>query len=192
METLTLDISELGPLTDDALYRLCRANRDVRIERTADGTLVVMAPAGGQTGRRNAYLVAQLVAWTQETGRGVAFDSSTGFVLPNGAMRAPDAAWVAQPRWDQLSDIEREQFPPLCPDFVIELSSASDRLQPAQDKMVEWMRNGCRLAWLIDPSAQRAYIYTTPDAVTTVDSFDETLDGQTVLPGFTLSLAPLR
>ena len=192
METLTLDVSELGPLTDDALYRLCQANSDLRIERTADGTLVVMAPAGGKTGNRNLYFSSALYAWNQETGRGIAFDSSTGFVLPNGAMRAPDAAWIEQERWDRLSDEEQEQFPPLCPDFVIELMSPSDRLTSAQAKMDEWMDNGCRLGWLIDPKEERAYVYGPGGSCTTVDSFDATLDGQAVLPGFQLPLSPLR
>jgi Uma2 family endonuclease len=151
METLTLDVSALAPLTDEALYRLCASNRELRIERTREGELILMPPAGGESSRRNGLIVAALAGWNQPHGTGVVFDSSGGFLLPSRAMRSPDAAWVARERWKRLSAEERRRFPPLCPDVVVEPMSETDRLHPLQAKMEEWIENGCRLAWLIDP-----------------------------------------
>lgn len=192
MEPMTVDVSEIGPLTDDALLRLCVANRDLRFERTSAGNLIVMSPTGGRSGLRSGRLFYALARWNEETGLGLAFDSSTGFRLPSGAMRAPDAAWVARARWDQLSDEEQDGFPPLCPDFVIELMSESDRLAPMQEKMEEWMANGCRLAWLLQPKDAHAFVYQAGGGRSVVDSFDDVLSGEAVLPGFGLHLAGLR
>ena len=192
MNALTLNISELGTLTDERLYRLCAANPEMRIERTSRGELVVMTPSGGETSRRNGLLVAALVEWNEEGRTGIVFDSNGGFLLPRGAMRAPDAAWVAKERWEQLSAAEREKFPPLCPDFMVELRSPTDWLPRAQAKMEEWMENGCRLGWLIDPQDERAYVYRADGTRDVVASFDGVLNGENVLAGFTLSLARLR
>lgn len=191
METLTLDVSALAPLTDEALYRLCVANRELRIERTRDGELIIMPPTGGESSRRNSLIVTALGVWNERSGTGIVFDSSGGFLLPDRAMRSPDAAWVAKERWERLSAEERRTFPPLCPDFVVELMSESDRLHALQRKLEEWIENGCRLAWLIDPEAERAYVYRPGDAPREVP-FTEPLSGGDVLPGFTLPLEPLR
>jgi Uma2 family endonuclease len=191
METLTLDVSALAPLTDEALYRLCVSNRELRIERTRDGELIIMPPAGGESSRRNSLVVAALVSWNEKDHAGIVFDSSGGFLLPNGAMRSPDTAWVARERWERLSAEERRKFPPLCPDFVVELRSESDRLPPLQAKMEEWIENGCRLAWLIDPGQERAYVYR-PGAELREFPFTTELQGGEVLPGFTLPLERLR
>ncbi len=191
METLTLDVSVLAPLTDEALYQLCVTNRELRIERTPDGELIVMSPTGGETGARSLRIQGLLFLWNEQTRTGIVFDSSTGFVLPNGAMRSPDAAWVARERWEGLSDEERRKFPPLCPDFVVELMSESDRLPPLWAKMEEWIENGCRLAWLIAPALEQAFVYRPGDAPREV-SFTEVLTGEDVLDGFTLPLEQLR
>ena len=132
-----------------------------------------------------------LVLWNLETDSGIVFDSNGGFLLPSGAMRAPDASWVAKERWEELLAAKREKFPPLCPDFVVELRSPTDWLPHAQVKMEEWMENGCRLAWLIDPQDERAYVYRADGTREVVASFDEVLNGEDVLPGFTLSLDQL-
>jgi Uma2 family endonuclease len=192
MEALTLDISELGGLSDEQLFRLCASNRDIRIERTSNGELVLMPPTGGETGWRNSYINAELHNWNRQSRLGITFDSSTGFSLPNRAMRSADVAWVRRERWEALTQEEREKFPPLCPDFVIELRSKSDRVEVLQEKMQEWIANGCQLGWLIDPANEMVYVYRAGGIVDTVDSFDATISGEDVLPGFELELKELR
>jgi len=189
---LILHTADIVRLTDDELFRLCAANRDLQIERDAQGDLIIMSPSGGETSARNGLLIAELVIWNREEGLGKAFDSNGGFLLPNGAMRAPDASWIPIARWNQLSEAQRKKFLPLCPDFVIELRSPSDRLADVQKKMQEWMENGCRLGWLIDPVEEKTYVYRETGDNTVVDSFDETLSGDDVLPGFALDLTILR
>lgn len=146
-----------APLGDDDLFDLCAANRGLRIERTSDGELVIMRPTGGETGRRNFDLVGQFAAWVRKDGTGIGFDSSTGFLLPNGAERAPDIAWVRKSRREALSAAQRRKFPPICPDFVIELRSASDALAAQQAKLEEYIACGACLGWLIDADEQRVY-----------------------------------
>ncbi len=192
MEPIILKTSEVLTLTDDELLRLCAANRNLRIERDRDGNLIIMSPSGSNTSRQNSILNLQLGIWNRETGLGEVFDSNGGFVLPNGAMRAPDAAWIPTERWEQFSPEEQEKFLPLCPDFVIELLSPTDRLADAQAKMQEWMENGCRLAWLIDPAEEQVFIYRPNVQPRRVASFDGVLSGEEVLPGFTLTLKALR
>jgi Uma2 family endonuclease len=192
MDALTLDISEIGGLTDAQLFRLCASNKDVRIERTSTGELVLMSPTGGETGWRNSYINAEIHNWNKQSRSGKTFDSSTGFYLPNKAMRSADVAWLKMERWKGLTPQQRRKFPPLCPDFVVELMSDSDRLQPLQDKMNEWMENGCQLGWLIDPSNEMVYIYRADGTTATISSFDEIISGEDVLPGFEMELAELR
>ena len=177
-------------MTDEALYDLCRINRDLRIERTADGELIVMSPTGGETGRRNAALVVAVGAWAARDRTGIVFDSSTGFVLPNGAERSPDVAWVQRERWDALTGEQRERFPPLCPDFVIELRSPSDDLEESQDKMREYAANGARLGWLIDPEARCVWIYEGERTAVCVER-PASLSGDPVLVGFVLDLGEI-
>jgi Uma2 family endonuclease len=178
------------PLTDEALYRLCLANRGLRIERTAQGELIVMSPTGGETGRRNAAITAALYAWASRDGTGMTFDSSTGWILPNGAERAPDASWVLRQRWDALTPAQRERFPPMCPDFVLELRSPSDSLDEAQAKMNEYMANGARLGWLVDPESRRVWVYEQGRVAVCQDQ-PERVTGDPVLPGFVLELGPV-
>ncbi len=184
---LELHMAPAIDMTREQFFQFCQLNRDVRIERNAEGSIAVMAPAGGETGARNGVLAAALHRWAEEDGTGVAFGSSTGFELPNGAVRAPDAAWVLRNRLARLTPEDKERFLPLCPDFVIELLSPSDSRAAARRKMEEYRANGARLGWLVDPARQQVAVYradgsleqrTEPDVVT----------GETVLPGFSLDL----
>ena len=172
-------------LTDDGFYELCRLNRDLRIERTAAGELSIMAPAGGKSSNRNAEITFQLRRWAKLDGTGTTFDSSGGFRLPNGAVRAPDASWMANARLAALTDEQRERFIPLCPDFVVELRSPSDGLSAVHDKMREYMENGARLGWLIDPPGRQVLVYragSPPERLAAPAS----VSADPVLPGFSL------
>src|ERR1044071_4211247 len=156
-------------LTDEQFYRLCQDNPDLRFELTAQRELVIMSPTGSKTGWRNSKINQRLANWTEQDGTGVAFDSSTGFTLPNGAKRSPDAAWVRRETWEALTDEQQEEFAPLCPDFVIELRSANDSLASLQAKMEEYIANGSRLGWLFDPKDMRGYVYRPNQAVECLD-----------------------
>jgi Uma2 family endonuclease len=170
-------------LTDDQFFRLCSDNRDFRIEMTATGELIIMSPTNMETGRKNAAITARLFNWTRQDGSGECFDSSSEFSLPNGAKRSADASWILKSRWNRLSEEEKNKFSPICPDFVIELRSPSDRLPDAEAKMEEYIANGARLGWLLDPIENRAVIYRSGHAPERVD--DPTIiSGDPVLPGF--------
>jgi Uma2 family endonuclease len=187
---VTVRLEPVVHLSLDELYEFCRINRDLRIERTADGELVIMPPAGGAAGSRNAELTFQLQRWAREDGSGVVFDSSTAFVLPNGAVRAPDASWVHRERLARLSEEEKQKFLPLCPDFVVELRSASDQLPVVEGKLREYRENGARLGLLIDPEERRVHVYRERGEVEILDD-PAAVVGEPVLPGFTLSLAAI-
>lgn len=177
-------------LSDDALFELCQRNRDLKIERTSNGEIVVARPAGGETGRRNFELIGQLGAWVHRDGTGVGFDSSTGFLLPNGAERSPDMAWVKRSRWAELSAIQRKRFVPLCPDFVMELKSPSESIDELKAKMVEYQRCGAALGWLIDPDAARVWVYR-PGHRPRLFRRPRTLAGDPVLRGLVIDLQPI-
>ncbi len=185
--TMALDLSPIVELTDERFSELCRANRDLRLERTAEGELVVMPPAGSESSRRNARITSQLLVWSDRDRTGVVFDSSGGFKLPNGAIRAPDAAWIRLDSWNKLTDEEKEKFAPVCPDFVIELRSASDSLSGVQEKMREYLENGAELGWLIDPQDKRVHVYSREAQVETLDN-PPSITGEPLLPGFVLDL----
>ncbi len=174
-------------VTHEQLVQLAIANRDLQLERTATGELIVMPPTGGDTGNRNLDMEGQLWLWNRQTKRGKAFNSSTGFHLPNGADRSPDASWVRQERWDALTPEQRKSFVPLCPDFVIELRSDSDNMAPLRTKMREYMENGACLGWLIDRKNKKVEIYRQNQDVEVLDN-PTTLSGEDVLPGFVLDL----
>jgi Uma2 family endonuclease len=177
-------------LDDDELFELCARNKDLRIERTPEGGLVIMSPTGGETSRRNAALVASLVVWAIKDGTGVVFDSNGGFILPNGAERAPDASWVKRARWDALTPAQRERFPPLCPDFVAELRSPSDSLDDLHAKMNEYVSGGALLGWLLDPETRRVWVYA-PDENPVCLEDPKVVTGGSVLPGLTIELASI-
>src|ERR671932_154753 len=179
--TLTLTV------THEQLVQLAIANRDLQLERTATGELIVMAPTGSDTGNKNLDIEGQLWLWNRQTKLGKAFNSSTGFHLPNGADRSPDAAWVRQERWDALTPEQRKSFVPLCPDFVIELRCDSDNMDPMRTKMREDMENGACLGWLIDRKNKKVEIYRPNQDVEVLDN-PTTLSGEDVLPGFVLDL----
>lgn len=187
---LPLRIRPRAPFSDEALFEFCQRNRDLRVERTSDGDLIIMSPTGAETGRRNFTLTALFGAWVARDGTGVGFDSSTGFVLPNGAERAPDVAWVRRSRWEALTAEQRRTFAPLCPDFVIELRSPSDDLEELHAKMREYADNGAALGWLIDPDARCVWVYRGGEAPELVET-PPTVSGDPILPGFVLDLAAI-
>ena len=183
---LALDIRALD-MTEEQFLQLCSDNGDLRMELTAGRELIVMPPAGAETGGRNSELNADLVIWSRRNSAGKTFDSSAGFTLPNGAVRSPDASWILSSRWEALTEGERTGFAHICPDFVMELRSPSDRLADVQAKMVEYMENGVRLGWLIDPRDRRVYVYRPGQPVEILEG-PESVSGEPELPGFTLDL----
>ncbi|MBD1932728.1 MULTISPECIES: Uma2 family endonuclease [Cyanophyceae] len=179
--TLTLTV------THDQFVELCVVNQDLQLERTATGELIIMPPTGSIRGNRNSDIEGKLWLWNRQTKLGKTFNSSTGFHLPNGADRSPDAAWVRQDRWDALTREQQEGFAPLCPDFVLELRSKNDNMEPLRAKMREYMDNQARLGWLIDRKNQKVEIYRQGQDVEVLDN-PTTLSGEDVLPGFVLDL----
>jgi Uma2 family endonuclease len=175
-------------VTDDEFYQFCADNPDLRAERTAEGDLIVMPPPGTETGRRNMKLSIRLGSWAERDGRGQAFDSSTGYTLPNTAVRSPDASWVLNSRYNALTTEEKRGHAPLCPDFVVELMSPTDRLSKVQAKMREWMDNGAQLGWLLDPDRRTAYIYR-PGRDSEQSIHPDRLLGEGPVTGFVLDLA---
>jgi Uma2 family endonuclease len=174
-------------VTDQQFLEFTQANPELRLERTAQGELIVMPPTGSEGGSYNAELTYDLVGWNRQTRLGKVFDSSTGFRLPNGAIRAPDGAWIEQARSDALTPEQRTGFAPICPDFVIELASETDDREDLRKKMQEYIDNGCCLGWLILPKNQQVEIYRPKQPVESVP-FSIPLSGEDVLPGFVLNL----
>jgi len=194
METLTLNLPSTVALTDEQFYQLCIANEEWRLEVTPEGELIIMPPTGGESGIRNSSLNLRVGLWNEQTQLGKVFDSSTVFQLPNGSKRSPDVSWVLRERWEALSAEDKRRFPPLCPDFVIELRSATDSLETLRSKMRDYQSNNCRLGWLIDPQTPLVEIYRLSQNVEIINfSFDQppTLSGEDVLPGFLLDLTPI-
>ncbi|HEV8202940.1 MAG TPA: Uma2 family endonuclease [Pyrinomonadaceae bacterium] len=178
------------PITPEQFEELCSEYRDLRLELTSTGELIVMPPTGSLTGKRTFNLTAQLALWFKEHGTGVCFATDSGFTLPNGAIRGPDAAWMKRERWDRLTKEGKERFAPICPDFVVELRSPSDSLRELDLKMFEYLENGALLGWLIDPSKRRVYVYR-PNQETVVLDNPETVSADPLLPGFELNLTEL-
>ena len=187
---LVLRLQPAIDLTREQFFHFCQLNSEVRIELTADGEIAIMPPTGGETGARNMRVGAQVARWADEDGSGVVFDSSTGFELPNGAVRSPDVAWVANARLARLSAEEKRRFLPLCPDFVIELCSPTDSVAEVQQKMEEYRANGARLGWLLDPDRRRVAVYYADGRVEWLER-PISIAGDPVLPGFILSSAAI-
>lgn len=187
MTAYTLDLSPITTLTHEQFYDLCMANKDIPMERTAQGELVIMPPVGGEGGSQEANLISKVWLWNEQACLGKVFSSSTIFHLPNGADRSPDVAWVTLERWQALTPEQQAKFPPLCPDFLIELRSPSNRLIPLQRKMQECLDCGLRLGWLIDPQNQQVERYR-PNQAVEILPFPVQLSGELVLPGFLLEL----
>jgi len=191
LTSFKLDLSQLIELTDDQFYKLCRMHPDYKFERNAKGELLLMSPTGGETGNRNLDLSYQVQGWSRRhSNLGIAFDSSTCFKMPKGGNRSPDASWVKRERWEALTPEERRKFPPLCPDFVVELRSPTDSIREMREKMEEYLENGALLGWLIDPERQIVEIYRPGREVEVLQS-PSTLSGEDVLPGFVLEVGPV-
>lgn len=173
-------------LTDEQFYQLCQNNRELNFERTSKGDLIIMTPVGGESGNREADLIIDLGIWNRQTKLGYTFSSSTIFKLPNGADRSPDAAWIRRERWEALTPEQRKKFPPIAPDFIIELRSASDNLAILREKMSEYLDAGVQLAWLINPQQQQVEVYQQQQVK--LINLPTQLSGEEVLPGFKLSL----
>jgi Uma2 family endonuclease len=184
--SIVLNTHSLGRFTDDEFYQFCLDNRDLKFERDPQNNIIVMSNTGGKTGNYNIEISAELALWNRVSRGGICFDSSTAFKLQNGAVRSPDAAWIKVDRWNSLSDKEREQFPPLCPDFIIEIKSLSDVLITQKNKMAEWVANGSRLAWLIDPKEKITYVFYAGQVK--IIPFGDVLIGESVLEGFEITL----
>lgn len=184
-------VIRLGPprqrLTDEEFEQFCAQHRELRIEMTSEGEVIVMLPVTSEGGRRNFNLTGRFAAWVKADGTGIGFDSSAGFTFPNGAKRSPDVSWIRRDRWDALSDQQKDEFAPICPDFVVELRSKSDRLPTLQEKMEEYLVNGAQLGWLIDPLEQKVHIYRPQVTVTILDNPPD-ISGDPLLTGFVLKL----
>lgn len=187
MTAVTINFNPIITISDDQFYHLCRANPDIQFERNPQGEIIIMSPTGGETGNRNAEINAEFVLWNRCTKLGKVFDSSTCFKLPQGGDRAPDVAWVRQAKWDSLTPEQKEKFPPIAPDFVLELLSPSDSLAATQAKMQEYMASGVQLAWLIHRKNRRVEIYR-PGQLPEILEAPTTLSGEDILPGFILNL----
>ncbi|MDB9535075.1 Uma2 family endonuclease [Dolichospermum planctonicum CS-1226] len=190
MTAITLQIPKSLKFTDDKFVEIVAANKDLRLELSSQGELSIMSPTGGETGDRNLELGGQVWFWNRQNGLGKAFDSSTGFKLPNGATRSPDVSWIKIERWNALTPEQRKRFLPLCPDFVIELVSESDDLADTQAKMREYIANGLRLGWLINPKNKQVEIYRPNQEIEVLES-PTSLSGEDVLLGFILDLQPI-
>ena len=175
-------------ITDAEFEKICRENSDRKFERTAQGELLIMSLTGGSTGERNAELNGQLWLWNRQAKLGHIYDSSTGFRLPNGAIRSPDAAWVSQSRWDALTPEQRKKWVPLCPDFVVELKSSSDDVADLRIKMLEYQENGLKLGWLIDPDRQIIEVYQADRTMELLNNPRE-ISANGIMTGFVLNLA---
>ncbi|MEH2453455.1 Uma2 family endonuclease [Nostoc sp.] len=187
MSAIAINLNPIIRLTDNQFYQLCRENPEVKFERNAEGKLLIMPPTGGETGNRNSEVNADFVIWNRQTKLGICFDSSTCFKLHNGANRSPDVAWIRKDRWNALTREEQEKFPPIAPDFVLELMSPSDSLRETQAKMHEYIDNGVRLGWLINPKMHQVEISRLGQPVEILASPQE-LSGEDILPGFILNL----
>jgi Uma2 family endonuclease len=177
-------------MTPEQFEEVCHKYRKLRLELTSSGELIVMPPTSPLTGTRNAHLTYQLMAWTEKDGTGVCFGNTAGFILANNAIRSPDASWMSSEKWDSLTQEQRTRLPRICPDFVCELRSRTDRLPGLLNKMAEFIANGVSLGWLIDPSTRRVYVYQ-PDQEVVVLENPESVSGEPLLPGFSLQMAKL-
>ncbi len=188
--SIVLQMSPLISMSEDSFFDFCQLNSHLRIERNSTGELIIMSPTGSETGNRNFKLIQQLANWTDRDGTGIGFDSSAGFILPNGATRSPDASWIKLNKWNALSEAQQAKFAPICPDFVVEIRSASDKLKPLQDKMLEYIDNGASLGWLIDRTNRQVYIYSPNQDVQCLDN-PLTVSGDSLLVGFDLDLTKI-
>ena len=179
-------------MTDEEFFNFCQDNRDLNIERNAQREIIIMSPTNSSTGFINTKILYQLEAWNQNHQRGLVFDSSTGFTLPDGSIRSPDVSWLSLAKWQQLTDAEKDRFSPVCPEFVVELKSKSDRLTDLQEKMESWIENGAQLGWLIVLEEETVYVYQPGASLQQHQDFAITLSADPVLPGFSLDFSKLK
>jgi Uma2 family endonuclease len=187
MNAYNINFDVITKINDEQFYQLCRYNPELNLERNAKGEIIIMSPTGGETGKLNSELNVDLGIWNRQHKLGVIFDSSTCFKLPKGSNRSPDAAFIKQERWDKLTDQEKTKFPPIAPDFALELMSPSDSLKDTQEKMQEYMDNGVRLGWLINPEKKQVEIYRQGQEKEVLDH-PQTISGEEILPEFILDL----
>ena len=188
MDSYTVTLKPVFTLDDEQFFQLSQANPELKLERSPQKNLIIMSPTGGETGNKNAELIIEFGNWNRQKKQGKVFDSSTGFKLPNGAIRSPDVAWIEQIRWEQLSAESRQTFPNLAPDFILELKSATDRLSTLQAKLEEYVENGVKLAWLINPTEKQVEIYRQGKEKEVLDN-PKTLSGENILEDFCLDLS---
>lgn len=187
-ESIEVDFGKfLKPMNDDEFFEFCQKHKDLRIERESDGEIIIMPPTGSETGIKNFKLTGNFWVWVEKDGSGEGFDSSTGFVLPNGAKRSPDLSWIKLEKWNAIPKAERKKFAPVCPDFVVELRSETDSLERLQAKMEEYIENGASLGWLIDAGKRRVYVYRQNAEVEILENPPE-ISGEPLLQGFMLNL----
>jgi Uma2 family endonuclease len=185
--TTVLNLNPLITLTREQFALLCQNNPELQLERNPQGELIIMSPVGGESGAKEANLIGDLIIWNRQTQLGVVFSSSTVFSLPGGGDRSPDVAWVSLDKWESLTETEREKFPPICPDFVIELRSKTDRLKPLQEKMQEYLTSGLKLGWLINPQQREVEIYR-PNQSVEILTMPVVLFGEDVLPDLAIRI----
>lgn len=190
MTTLTLNLNPTLILDDQQFTSICKHNQNLNFERNQQGELIIIPPTGSETGQKNWSIAGQLWAWNSRYKLGIGFDSSTGFKLPNGAIRSPDASWIKLERWQQLTPEEKRKFAPICPDFVIELLSVNDEIEDTRKKMIEYLENGVKLGWLIDPETKTVEIYEPNKSVIVLNN-PQTLLAEDILPNFVLDLTDI-
>ena len=190
--TLEIQLPPSENMTDKEFFQFCEQNRNVPIERDENNQILFMPPASSETSNKNTDIIVDLSIWNRKLKAGLTFESSAGFFLPDTSMRSPDAAWISHEHWNALTDQQRKGFAYIAPDFIVELASPSDRTTELKQKMEKWRDNGVRLGWLIDPKMETVFIYRIDGTVSKVESFDNTLSGEEVLPGFEFELKVLR
>ncbi len=188
MNAYTINFDVITKINDEQFFQLCRNNPELKLEQNQNGEIIIMSPTGGETGRKNANLITDFGIWNRRKQFGQIFDSSTGFKLPLGSKRSPDVAYIQQERWDKLTQEEKEKFPPIAPDFVLELKSKTDSLKQVQEKMEEYMDNGVKLGWLINPEKKQVEVYRQGQEKEILEN-PQTLSGEDILPEFILDLA---
>ena len=188
MNAYTINFDVITKINDEQFFQLCRNNPELKLEQNQNGEIIIMSPTGGETGNKNAELITDFCLWNRHQKFGQIFDSSTGFKLPLGSKRSPDVAYIQKERWDKLTQEEKEKFPPIAPDFVLELKSKTDSLKEVQKKMQEYMDNGVKLGWLINTEKKQVEIYRQGQEKEVLDN-PQTLSGDDILPEFRLDLA---
>ena len=189
---IALKLPKSLQFTDEEFFLFCQENRDLKFERTPTGTIIAMTPTGGETGRKNTNIIIELGIWNRQYDYGIIFDSSTGFTLPDDSVLAPDASAISHQKWNALTLDQKKKFPPICPEFIVELKSESDQITDLQQKMQNWLNNGIQLGWLIDPDNEKVYIYQPDEAVEIIEGFDQQLPAGEVLKDFALDLTLIR